>query len=158
MERDAYMVVLREKQIHDELDAAVFGACGWPHDLTDEEILERLVALNHERAEEEKRGLIRWLRPEFQNPTGGTAAVQTELELEADSDDEDDAEESTGKTAAKKKPAKAKAAWQRNSPNKSPPFAKVFRITKARQHPKPSPNVSNPSKPTRWKNFWTPSS
>ena len=54
------------KQIHDELDAAVFDAYGWPHDLTDEEILERLVALNHERAEEEKRGLIRWLRPEFQ--------------------------------------------------------------------------------------------
>lgn len=53
------------KQIHDELDAAVFDAYGWPHDLSDEEILERLVALNHERAEEEKRGLIRWLRPEF---------------------------------------------------------------------------------------------
>jgi hypothetical protein len=32
--------------------------------------LERLVALNHERAEEERRGLIRWLRPDFQNPTG----------------------------------------------------------------------------------------
>ncbi len=26
----------------------------------------RLVALNHERAAEEKRGLIRWLRPEYQ--------------------------------------------------------------------------------------------
>ena len=43
-----------------------------PMTLTDEEILERLVALNHERAEEEKRGLIRYLRPEFQNPTGTT--------------------------------------------------------------------------------------
>jgi len=53
------------KQIHDELDAAVFDAYGWPHDLTDEEILTRLVDLNHERAEEEKRGLIRWLRPDF---------------------------------------------------------------------------------------------
>ncbi|HQX53756.1 MAG TPA: class I SAM-dependent DNA methyltransferase, partial [Planctomycetaceae bacterium] len=29
------------KQIHDELDTAVFDAYGWPHDLTDEEILER---------------------------------------------------------------------------------------------------------------------
>jgi len=29
-----------------------------------------LVALNHERAEEERRGIIRWLRPDFQNPTG----------------------------------------------------------------------------------------
>ena len=34
------------KPIHDELDAAVFDAYGWPVTLTDEEILERLVALN----------------------------------------------------------------------------------------------------------------
>jgi hypothetical protein len=54
------------KKIHDDLDAAVFDAYGWPATLTDDEILERLVALNHERAAEEKRGLIRWLRPEFQ--------------------------------------------------------------------------------------------
>jgi transposase len=56
------------KQIHDDLDAAVFEAYGWPATFTDEEILERLVALNAERAAEEKRGLIRWLRPEFQAP------------------------------------------------------------------------------------------
>ena len=73
------------KQIHDELDAAVFAAYGWPTTLTDEQILERLVALNAERAAEEARGLIRWLRPEFQNPASGErlepAAVQQELEL-----------------------------------------------------------------------------
>ena len=34
----------------------------------DEAILERLVALNAERAAEEARGHVRWLRPEFQNP------------------------------------------------------------------------------------------
>ena len=28
----------------------------------------RLVALNRERAAEEKRGLTRWLRPDYQNP------------------------------------------------------------------------------------------
>lgn len=67
------------KQIHDELDAAVFEAYGWPTTLSDEEILERLVALNHERAEEEKRGLVRWLRPEFQNPGGAKVAVQEEI-------------------------------------------------------------------------------
>jgi hypothetical protein len=44
----------------------VFQAYGWPETLTDEEILEKLVALNHERAAEERRGLIRWLRPEYQ--------------------------------------------------------------------------------------------
>ncbi|MEW6488078.1 MAG: DNA methyltransferase [Thermodesulfobacteriota bacterium] len=53
-------------QLHDELDAAVFAAYGWPPSLTDEEILARLVALNAERAAEEKRGLVRWLRPELQ--------------------------------------------------------------------------------------------
>jgi hypothetical protein len=69
------------KQIHDELDAAVAEAYGWPADLADEQILERLVALNHERAEEEKRGIIRWLRPEFQNPQGKTQrSVVTEEE------------------------------------------------------------------------------
>jgi type II restriction/modification system DNA methylase subunit YeeA len=35
---------------HKKLDAAVFDAYGWPHDLTDEQILERLLALNLERA------------------------------------------------------------------------------------------------------------
>ena len=34
--------------------------------LTDAEILERLVALNAERAAEEARGVIHWLRPEYQ--------------------------------------------------------------------------------------------
>lgn len=42
-----------------------------PATLTDEDILEPLVALNAERAEEEQQGLIRWLRPEFQNPSAG---------------------------------------------------------------------------------------
>ena len=56
------------KQIHDELDAAVFAAYGWQPDLGDEEILERLVALNGDRAEEERNGHIRWLRPDYQAP------------------------------------------------------------------------------------------
>ena len=69
------------KQIHDDLDAAVFDAYGWPHDLTDEQILERLVALNAERADEEKRGIIRWLRPEFQNPGGAVAPTQARMQM-----------------------------------------------------------------------------
>jgi hypothetical protein len=56
------------KQIHDDLDAAVFDAYGWPSNLNDDEILERLVSLNAERAKEEQNGLVRWLRPEFQKP------------------------------------------------------------------------------------------
>jgi len=35
---------------HKKLDQAVFAAYGWPPDLTDEQILERLLALNLERA------------------------------------------------------------------------------------------------------------
>lgn len=53
-------------QLHDALDAAVAEAYGWPVDLPDEALLERLVALNRERAEEERRGLVRWLRPDYQ--------------------------------------------------------------------------------------------
>ena len=34
---------------HRKLDAAVLDAYGWSHDLSDEEILERLLALNLER-------------------------------------------------------------------------------------------------------------
>ena len=35
---------------HEQLDKAVFDAYGWPDDLSDPEILERLLALNLERA------------------------------------------------------------------------------------------------------------
>ena len=35
---------------HAKLDAAVAVAYGWPSDLTDDAILERLLALNQERA------------------------------------------------------------------------------------------------------------
>ena len=36
--------------LHRKLDEAVFVAYGWPSSLTDAEVLERLLALNHERA------------------------------------------------------------------------------------------------------------
>lgn len=39
---------------HEKLDKAVFDAYGWPHDLNDEEILARLLALNLERAAGER--------------------------------------------------------------------------------------------------------
>jgi hypothetical protein len=35
---------------HKRLDEAVFAAYGWKNDLTDEEILEKLLALNLERS------------------------------------------------------------------------------------------------------------
>ncbi|MFN8992988.1 MAG: DNA methyltransferase, partial [Pseudomonadota bacterium] len=89
--------VLRE--LHDGLDRAVFGAYGW-NDLAaelvgkpgattplpdkpaaqaaaEEELLSRLVKLNAERAAEEARGLVRWLRPEYQ--AAQSTATQTEI-------------------------------------------------------------------------------
>ena len=89
--------VLRE--LHDDLDRAVFEAYGWsdlaeklvgrpgattpipdqPADQAEaeEELLMRLVDLNKQRAEEESRGIVRWLRPEYQAPD----AVQTEVDI-----------------------------------------------------------------------------
>lgn len=51
------------RDIHDRIDAAVAEAYGWPADLNEDDILHRLVALNHERATEEAQGHICWLRP-----------------------------------------------------------------------------------------------
>jgi hypothetical protein len=64
------------RDLHDQIDAAVAEAYGWPATLSDDDILHRLVDLNRERAVEEARGHIRWLRPEYQNPTGHTAAAK----------------------------------------------------------------------------------
>ncbi|MCQ8184867.1 class I SAM-dependent DNA methyltransferase [Parvularcula maris] len=74
--------------LHDEIDREVLGAYGWsdlegalvgkpggttPSQLkskeqeeAEEELLTRLVALNKSRAEEEARGHVRWLRPDYQ--------------------------------------------------------------------------------------------
>ena len=40
---------------HKKLDAAVAAAYGWPADLSDKQILEKLLALNLERAVEEAK-------------------------------------------------------------------------------------------------------
>lgn len=55
--------------LHAALDAAVFAAYGWPGDLSAEQLLQRLLHLHAERAQEEQRGLCRWLRPELQSPS-----------------------------------------------------------------------------------------
>jgi hypothetical protein len=47
---------------------------GWSKDLDADAILWNLAALNAGRAAEERRNVIRWLRPEFQQP----AAMATE--------------------------------------------------------------------------------
>ncbi len=76
---DGLVTLLR--QIHDEIDAAVLEAYGWSDlaaiadpEALGEEILARLVALNHERAAEERQGRVRWLRPDYQHPAAADAA------------------------------------------------------------------------------------
>ncbi len=65
-------LVLILRELHATIDRLVFDAYGWPHDLPDQAILERLVALNRERVAEEKAGLVRWLRPDYQIARFGT--------------------------------------------------------------------------------------
>jgi hypothetical protein len=62
------------KDLHDELDAAVLAAYGLEANISNDALLTHLVALNAQRAEEEKTGKVRWLRPEFQNPAFKSAA------------------------------------------------------------------------------------
>ena len=58
------VLILRE--LHDRLDVAVFKAYGWRGDIDTDQILNGLVRLNEVRAAEERRGFIKWLRPEYQ--------------------------------------------------------------------------------------------
>ena len=95
------------KELHDDIDRAVFEAYGWadlapalvgrpgattpsPHkapeqEEAEEELLARLIALNRERAEEEQAGTVRWLRPDYQIPKLGHKAKgrQEEADLPA---------------------------------------------------------------------------
>jgi hypothetical protein len=73
--------VLRD--LHDDLDRAVADAYGWSPELSTEDILFRLVELNAARAAEERSGLVRWVRPEFQKTVG----IQTGLGVEMDEED-----------------------------------------------------------------------
>jgi hypothetical protein len=78
------------KDLHDELDTAVLEAYSLS-DVPQADWLQHLVALNAQRADEERRGIIRWLRPDFQNPKARTDAApatpesqgaQTEMALD----------------------------------------------------------------------------
>ncbi len=78
---DGLVLILRD--LHERLDYAVAAAYGWPADLSEDEILSRLVALNKERAAEEAHGIVRWLRPEYQLTRFGSSISKGE-QAEAD--------------------------------------------------------------------------
>ena len=112
--------ILREW--HDKLDKAVAAAYGWPADLTDTDIIARLVALNAERVAEEARGQIRWLRPEFQAPKDTSRpAVQVEMAVEG-------AEAGTSRAWPKEAPAQyvALRAALRGAPASARDIARRF--------------------------------
>ncbi|MGO6815319.1 class I SAM-dependent DNA methyltransferase [Rhizobium leguminosarum] len=97
-ERDVHQAGLISilKEIHDDIDRAVLTAYGWEdlipnlvgkpgatipsfnateiQEKAEEELLSRLVALNLERKAEEKRGLVHWLRADYQIPKLGVKA------------------------------------------------------------------------------------
>lgn len=78
------------KEIHDEIDREVFAAYGWQdlgtqlvgkpgattptlhktdgQEVAEEEMLTRLLELNHTRSAQERSGVIQWLRPTYQRP------------------------------------------------------------------------------------------
>lgn len=62
-------------EIHQQLDAAVAAAYGWPAQMEEAEILERVVALNAQRAAEEAAGTVRYLRPGLQDPKAAPQAA-----------------------------------------------------------------------------------
>jgi hypothetical protein len=68
-------------ELHQQLDAVVSEIYGWPNNISDEEILVRLVALNEERAMEEATGTVHWLRPEYQVPRIGSSEEKAQLDL-----------------------------------------------------------------------------
>ena len=96
------------KEIHDDIDRAVFRAYGWAdlipalvgkpgatapsrhktleQEEAEGELLSRLVALNRERAKEERSGTVRWLRPDYQIPElrDKAKALQESEQIEAD--------------------------------------------------------------------------
>ncbi|MXV21804.1 class I SAM-dependent DNA methyltransferase [Deinococcus xianganensis] len=78
--QDGTVTVLRE--YHDELDALVQAAYGWEGQLTDQDILARLTDLNAARAQEERAGTIRYLRPDYQDPRG-TAVGDLGMDVQA---------------------------------------------------------------------------
>ena len=60
--------VLILDELHRAIDRLTLEAYGWPQGESTEQRLARLVALNAERAAEEARGEVRWLRPDYQKP------------------------------------------------------------------------------------------
>lgn len=119
------------RSLHDDLDAAVLQAHGWadlgPVPWSDDAAratwtdaqLERLVALNARRAAEEAQGLVRWLRPDFQDPARRAAAAPQQAEIDTTQPDTPPGD-STADTDASD-PADTTAATPASTPRRTWP-------------------------------------
>jgi len=83
--------------MHRELDELVAQAYGLDVKASDEEILQRLVNLNQERAQEEASGHVRWLRPELQCPEQAQLIEEEPESLDEDADEAQEDEETEGR-------------------------------------------------------------
>jgi len=132
------------RQIHDEIDDATLEAYGWP-DLSlsngadranrtqiadklaagdeqaeelKQQLLQRLVDLNYERAAEEDQGRIRWLRPEYQDP--GYQASTSSASLREESEKQTEQQEIAGTSAPQvsglRPPPSSKLPWPADLP------------------------------------------
>ena len=97
-------------QLHDELDAAVATAYALPDDADDATILTHLCHLNAQRAAEEQRGHIRWLRPEFQGAGVSPPPAETTGDL--------DLPEGAEPSPAALRPSRAKHLWPKPLPER----------------------------------------
>jgi len=144
-------------ELHDTLDALVLQAYGrsdlapalvgqpggtlpWPaksgaQAAAEEELLLRLVALNAERAAEEVRGAVRWLRPQFQEPArrGAPAfpvATQDDMDVDIEADTNIASPPAkTGRKAAPTATAPTKRAWPNTLPEQMRGVAGVLTTT-----------------------------
>lgn len=67
--------------LHRRIDAQTALAYGWPADMDDAAVVAALARLNRERADEEARGLVRFLRPAYQAARVAVAARPVQIEV-----------------------------------------------------------------------------
>ncbi|WP_122465531.1 class I SAM-dependent DNA methyltransferase [Brevundimonas lutea] len=78
--RDAIQITLLA-DLHDEIDRATAEAYGWSPAMDATAVIAALAALNAERVDEERRGLIRWRRPAIQTAASRGRPVSAQPEL-----------------------------------------------------------------------------
>jgi hypothetical protein len=78
----------------------------------EQDILQRLVDLNHERAAEEAKGKIRYLRPEYQDPD-----YQVPGDREQESGKQSELDVETSQVSGLNPPPSAKQSWPKDLPS-----------------------------------------